>query len=224
MARDLTPLGPRPVPDSREHFSLFEEHPITLDGFTLRARRVWSTGRLAPIHETRTRDSMNRTAMALLMLLPCAAGCNRPADLVSKECGVAFTMPARPVHEPFATDVEGSNITSHQYRTLRDGITYGFVCTPQAKPMEGIAPREALDSAKKGFLIDGDKELVTEHDLSLQSIRGRELVMKTSAYMMRNRVYLFPNGMVNIWVIGSEGDVASPAADDFFDSLRLASP
>jgi hypothetical protein len=168
---------------------------------------------------------MNRTAMALVMLLLCATGCHRPTDLISKDCGVAITMPARPVHEPFASVIEGDSIASHQYRTLRDGITYGFVCSPLTRKLtEGKDPQEALDSAKKGLLIDGDKELVTEHDLSLQSNRGREFVMKTSAYMMRNRVYLLPNSIVNIWVIGSATDVGAPAADRFFSSLRLASP
>jgi N6-adenosine-specific RNA methylase IME4 len=42
---DEKPLGPRPVPDSREQFNLFNEHPIKLAGFELRARRAVPVGR-----------------------------------------------------------------------------------------------------------------------------------------------------------------------------------
>jgi hypothetical protein len=165
---------------------------------------------------------MNRTAIALVMLLPSAAGCRGSTDLVSKECGAAITMPARPVYEPSASVIEGKTITSHQYRALRDGITYGFVCT-DAPLMEGKDPEELLDSATQGFLMGVHAELITEHNLSLQSIRGRELVMKTASDMMRNRTYLLsPNSTIDIWVRGA--DVGSPAADRFFDSLRLVAP
>jgi N6-adenosine-specific RNA methylase IME4 len=42
---DEKPLGPRPVPDVGKQFSLFETHPITLAGFTLKARRAVPVGR-----------------------------------------------------------------------------------------------------------------------------------------------------------------------------------
>src|SRR5258708_32638108 len=147
-------------------------------------------------------DSMNRTAVALVMLLLWAAGCSGSTDLVSKECGAAITMPARPVDEPSDSVVDGKPITYHQYRSLQDGITYGFVCAPRAALMEGKDAEQALDSARKGFLIDGDKQLLTEHNVSLQSIQGREFLLTAATYMMRDRVYLFPNSTVNVWVIG----------------------
>jgi hypothetical protein len=165
---------------------------------------------------------MNRTAI-LLFLFVWAAGCGKPTDLVSKECGVTITMPARPIYEPSTSVIAGDNITNHQYRALRDGITYGFVCIPVAKLMEGHEAGEALDSVREGFLNADDKGIVSEHDLSLQSIPGREFVMKRAPDMQRNRVYLFPNSMVYTWVISSEAGIASPAADRFFDSLRVAS-
>lgn len=172
-----------------------------------------------PIADTRIMDSMNRITVALVTILLWGPGCSA-SDLVSKECGIAITMPARPVYEPSDSVVDGKPITSHQYRSLQDGITYGFVCTPHAKLMEGKDVEQALNSVRQGFLIDGDKQLLTEHNVSLKTIQGREFLLKAATFMMRDRVYLFPNSMVNVWVIGSQADVASAAADRVFDSLR----
>ncbi|MGE5244261.1 MAG: hypothetical protein ACM3SQ_08550 [Betaproteobacteria bacterium] len=166
-------------------------------------------------------DSKNRTTVALVTILLWGAGCSASTDLVSKECRTAVTMPARPVYEPSDSVVDGKPITYHQYRSLQDGITYGFVCAPRTKLMEGKDVDQAFNSVRQGFLIDGDKQLLSEHNVLLKTIQGREFLLKAAAYMMRDRVYLFPDSMVNVWVIGSQADVASAAADRFLDSLRV---
>ena len=158
------------------------------------------------------------------MLLPWAAGCGRvPTELVSRECGVAITMPVPPTYEPSTFVVEGETLTNHQSRALLDGITYGFVCTPAPGLMDGKSPQELFDSMKQGWLIDGDNRLVTEHAVALQGHRGLELVMtkKASGETIRNRGFMFANAAINISVIGSAADVARPVADHFLDSLRL---
>ena len=149
-----------------------------------------------------------------------------PTELVSKECGVAITMPGLAVYEPETFVVEGDTLTNHRSRVLRNGITYGFVCTPAPGLMDGSTLEESLDSAKQGWLLSGDKRLISEHDVTLGRLHGLELVMSMtqSGQTIRNRLFMFPNSAVNISVIGSPADVALPVAEQFLDSLRLLSP
>ena len=165
---------------------------------------------------------MNRAAMFLALLVPWAAGCRMtPTELVSKECGVSITMPGPPAYERSTSVVQGETIMNHQYRVAQGGTTYGLICTG-ASTLDGKNLNDALDNAKKGFLYDGSKHFVAEHDVTLQGLRGRELVMTASGNTIRNRIYLFPDVTLNISVIGSEAAVTLPAADRYLDSLRLA--
>ena len=169
---------------------------------------------------------MNRTAIALVMaLVPWAAGCRRgPTELVSKECGAAITMPAPHTYEPYTSGAEGMSYSTYQYRAVRDGVTYGLVCIPDWKKlMDGREdPEEALDSFMQGVLMDGEDKLLSEHDVTVHSIRGHEFMTKRTADMRRNRVYVFPTGVIYTFVIGS--DVGLPPADQFLDSLRRVTP
>jgi hypothetical protein len=167
---------------------------------------------------------MIRIAVLLVMLLPWTVGCRgAPTELVSKECGVAITMPGAPIYEPVTFVVQGESVTNHQSRVLQDGVTYGFICTVSPGLADGHTPEEQLASARQGLLLSGNKKLIAEHSVMLQGQRGLELVMAMTASgdTLRNRVFMFPNTAVSISVIGSNTDVALPVADRFLDSLRL---
>jgi hypothetical protein len=167
---------------------------------------------------------MNRFTMSLLLFALWAVGCrSAPTELVSKECGVAITMPGPPIYEPVTVVIQGETLTNHQSRVLNDGITYGFVCTPAPGLGDGKTPQELIASAKQGMLLSGNKTFVSERDVTLHGQRGLELVMTMtqSGDTLRNRMFMFPNAAVNISVIGSKAAVALPVADRFLDSLRL---
>jgi hypothetical protein len=164
--------------------------------------------------------------IAIMPLLPWATGCHTgPFELVSKECDVAITMPGSPSYEPRTFVVDGEMHTNYQSRVARDGITFGFICTPAPGLMKGDNQREVLASAKQGWLLSRDKRLITERDVMLRGRLGLELVMAMTATgeTLRNRTFVFPDATVNISVIGSAADVALPVADRFLDSLRLTS-
>ena len=73
-------------------------------------------------------------------------------ELTSIECGVAITMPGPPVYEPVATVVNGETLTNHRSRVLKDGVTYGFICTPAQGLGKGQLSRNYSTPRDRDFL------------------------------------------------------------------------
>jgi hypothetical protein len=167
---------------------------------------------------------MKRTALILIVFLPWAVGCRMtPTELVSKECGVAITMPGPPSYETSTFILEGKTVTQHQSRVLKDGVTYGFICTPVSSLTDGQRPQDAFASAKQGLLINGDRRLISEREVALQGRPGLDVVMEMTptGQRVRHRLFMFQDVTIDASIIGSEADVALPAAGQFVESLRL---
>ena len=76
---------------------------------------------------------------------------------------------------------------------------YRFTCTLGLGLIDGEDAEDLLDQSTKGLLLNGERRLVTEHDLHAPgSSREGARHAGVRRYSFRNRVYLFPKATLNI--------------------------
>jgi len=156
-------------------------------------------------------------AVALALLLP---ACTNPTPVAVAGCGITVTMPASPSREQFDTQITGGSVGNEKYEAVVAGVAYGFICTSTPGLLDGDTPENILPHVKDAFVVGG-ASLVGERAVSLGRFSGTELTVARPSEFVRVRAYVFPDALATVTVVGPERALASPAAEEYFRSVRL---
>lgn len=176
----------------------------------------------------------------LVLLFAAFAGCGHKEavwrEVAVPEGGYRIQMPGDPQRTEEHPSVDYSMVIyqSHSDRKhlfsagVGEDLLSGAPVFGKVEP--GSRDRAMLEGGKKRLLAGGDTELLSEKDLTLEGITGKELILKMKESKWKKvtvafRFYVKESQLIQLMVQTTvENPSSDPQVARFFESLRLDAP